>query len=367
MKTLTRTLAVATVVVAAACAKNQPKTAVSPSVSGAVPAKPSGGAGPDVSLDPALTVATVDGVPITAGEVDEKIGDDMDSATLDYVNKVHDMREQELEELVDERLVDMEAKARGIDSKVLIKQEIQDKVKPPSEQELRQAFDTIVKPSRPDLKFEDVKTRLSDELTQEEEQRRAKAFLDELKAKYHVKTSLPLAKVPRVEVAATGPAVGPKSAKVTIVEFSDFQCPFCQRATETVKQVEQAYGNQVRVVYRYFPLPFHSHAMVAAEAGACADQQGKFWAMHDSMFANQDQLDPAGLKKQARAAGLDGAKFDKCLDSEATKATVQKDLAAGKAAHVNGTPAFFINGRPLSGAQPFSAFKEIIDAELAAK
>jgi protein-disulfide isomerase len=127
------------------------------------------------------------------------------------------------------------------------------------------------------------------------------------------------------------------------------------------------YAGKVRLVFRNFPLPFHSKAPKAAEAGLCANEQGKFWEMHDQMFGNQQALSPDDLKASAKKLGLDSAKFDSCLDSSKYAAQVKKDAEAGKEAGVSGTPAFFINGRMISGAQPFEKFKEIIDQELAGK
>jgi protein-disulfide isomerase len=170
---------------------------------------------------------------------------------------------------------------------------------------------------------------------------------------------------PRVVVEAKGPSRGPTEAKVTIVEFSDFECPYCSRAEESVTQVMDRYAGKVRLVYRHFPLSFHPHAQKAAEAAACADAQGKFWEMHKQLFANQQKLAPDELKGHAAAVGLDAAKFATCLDTSATKALVDADQKVGSEAGVTGTPAFFINGKVLSGAQPFEEFQKAIDAELA--
>jgi len=167
-----------------------------------------------------------------------------------------------------------------------------------------------------------------------------------------------------VKVDATGPARGPEGAKVTIVEFSDFECPFCARAEESVNQVMEKYAGKVRLVFRHFPLNFHPNAPKAAEASMCANDQGKFWEMHKTLFANNKALGVEDLKKHAATAGLDQAKFNECLDSGKMKGIVDADTKAGGEAGVSGTPAFFINGKLLSGAQPASEFEKIIDAEL---
>jgi len=167
--------------------------------------------------------------------------------------------------------------------------------------------------------------------------------------------------------AGNAPAKGPRSAPVQIVEFSDFQCPFCGRVVPTIKQIEDKYNGKVRIAFRNFPLPFHNNAQAAAEAGEAANAQGKFWEMHDKMFANQQALDRASLEKYAGEIGLDVAKFKSDLDSGKFKDAVNKDLEYAKTVNVNGTPAFFVNGHFLNGAMPFESFAQIIDAELAKK
>lgn len=160
---------------------------------------------------------------------------------------------------------------------------------------------------------------------------------------------------------------GGKNAKVTIVEYSDFECPFCSRAHPTIQQVMNEYGDDVRVVYRHFPLSFHPQAQKAAEASECAADQGKFWQFHDVVFENQDlvQGGVAQFKKWAVELGLNASKFNNCLDSGEKAQLVTDDTNEGSALGVTGTPGFFINGQSVVGAQPFSVFKQIIDAELA--
>ena len=164
------------------------------------------------------------------------------------------------------------------------------------------------------------------------------------------------------------PVIGDKNAKVTIIEFSDFECPFCGKFyDDAYKQINEQYikTGKVKIVFRDFPLSFHPNAHNAAEAAECADEQGKFLEMHDKIFENQKALTKDDLKKYAKDLGLDQSKFDSCLDTGKYKQEVDKDLEDGSKVGVSGTPSFFINGISLTGAQPFEAFKEIIDAELA--
>lgn len=171
------------------------------------------------------------------------------------------------------------------------------------------------------------------------------------------------------------PSLGPSDAKVTVIEFSDFQCPFCrQHYTKTLPEIKKAYieTGKIHYVYRDFPLSFHKDAQKAAEAAECADDQGKFWAFHDKIFDGQNKLGTGtvdiplvDIKKYAKELSLDTKVFNECLDSGKYTAEVQKDFADGTSVGANATPTFFINGRILVGAQPFSEFQKIIDAELA--
>jgi protein-disulfide isomerase len=170
--------------------------------------------------------------------------------------------------------------------------------------------------------------------------------------------------VRKVDIPPDSPAKGGKFAKVTIVEWSDFQCPFCGRVVPTLKQIQDTYGDTVKLVFRHQPLPFHNNAKLAAEASMAAHEQGKFWPYHDKLFANQQSLDRASLERYAQELGLDMGKFKAALDSGKFTKKVEEDSAQGMAVGANGTPTFFINGREFVGAQPFEAFKAVIDAEI---
>ncbi|MBU0898986.1 MAG: DsbA family protein [Nanoarchaeota archaeon] len=153
-------------------------------------------------------------------------------------------------------------------------------------------------------------------------------------------------------------------AAVTIIEYSDFQCPYCARVVPTINQIKQTYGDKVEMVYKHFPLNFHDQAQKAAEASEAAREQGKFWEMHDKIFENQNSMSVANYKKWAAELGLNTEQFNAALDSGKYAQLVNNDLQEGKVAGVSGTPTFFINGQKLVGARPFSEFKKIIDSEL---
>ena len=169
--------------------------------------------------------------------------------------------------------------------------------------------------------------------------------------------------------AGNAPAKGAKTAPVTIIEFSDFQCPYCGRAQSTLKQVLDRYPGKVRLVWKNQPLSFHPNAMPAAEAAMAAYEQGndKFWAMHDRLFTKQQELSPAYYEQVAKEIGLDVAKWKVSVESHSGQALIQADMSAGSAVGANGTPTFFINGKRLVGAMPFESFKQVIDEELSSR
>ena len=170
--------------------------------------------------------------------------------------------------------------------------------------------------------------------------------------------------IERYNVPLEGTPRGPASAKVNIVAFSDFQCPFCSRVVPTLEKVMKDYNGQVRLWFRHNPLPFHQDAPLAAEAALAADAQGKFWEMHDKLFANQANIKRPDLEKYAQDLGLDMTKFKAFLDNSSGKARIDADMALGQKIGVQGTPNFFVNGRPIRGALPFEEFKKIVDEEL---
>jgi protein-disulfide isomerase len=167
-------------------------------------------------------------------------------------------------------------------------------------------------------------------------------------------------------VKAEGPSKGDPKAPVTLVEFSDYECPYCATAQPTIKRVLEQYPGKVRLVFQNFPLSIHPSAPKAAEAALCAGEQGRYWEMHDRLFANQKALGTDSLKAHARALALDPLAFDKCLDSGRMAPVVEANRKLAESAGVNSTPFFLVNGRPLSGAQSFERFRELVDWELAA-
>jgi protein-disulfide isomerase len=181
-----------------------------------------------------------------------------------------------------------------------------------------------------------------------------------------VSSAAPPPVVKKVDTPADSPSFGPTMAKVTIVEWSDFQCPYCSKAAPLVEQLRQAYPKDVRFVFRHLPLPMHPNAPLAARAGVAAQAQGKFWPMHDWMYQHQRELDRASLEKAASSFGMDMAKFSSALDTAATESRVQADVQAASTAGVSATPTFFVNGREhVGGWASFESLKAEIDKEIA--
>jgi protein-disulfide isomerase len=309
-------------------------------------------------------VATVGPTAITLAELDGRALQMPASGfgNLKLSDALYEARRAALDQMIGDVLLDQEARTRGLDRAALTEQEIASKTAPVTDADVAawyQANQSRVQGAA----LDQVRTPIKALLTQERTQNQRDEYVDALRKKTAVKLMLD---PPRHVVAENGrPARGPANAPIQMIEFSDFQCPFCLKANPTVTQVLNTYGDKIRFVYRHYPLPNHPNARPAAEAAQCANEQGKFWPFHDRLFARDGRLSDADLKTVAGEVSLDMTKFEGCVATHKYKADVDADVAAGDEAGVSGTPAFFINGRTLTGAQPFEAFKRIIDDELA--
>jgi protein-disulfide isomerase len=334
----------------------------SPPAQGATPPAPTGAQAR--AADPAAKLATFEGGEVTSGELDEALKGDLAKAEAEHQQKMHDLKRAGLEVLITKKLVERKSKAAGLEVEEFVKREVDAKVTAPSEQEMKSLYDQAKASGQPLPPYEQVKGEIDRYLRNQRTNDARRAFYDKLRSEAKVEVLLPAYQPPRVAVSAEGPSKGPANAPVTIVEFSDFECPYCVRAEDTVKEVLKQYEGKVRLVYRDFPLPNHAHAQKAAEAAHCAGEQQKYWEMHEKLFANSRALAVPALKGYAKDLGLDAAKFEKCLDSGEKAGAVEAGRKAGEQAGVSGTPAFFVNGMMISGAQPVDAFKALIDAEL---
>jgi predicted DsbA family dithiol-disulfide isomerase/Skp family chaperone for outer membrane proteins len=316
-------------------------------------------------------VAVVNGKDITQEELNKAAAGDLQNLEtkrqqneLALARDKAEMLQKALDELVADRLIELEAAKNKVTAEQLLQTEVESNVETPSAAEM-DAFYEAYKDRIPVPKAEalpQVKMYMIDQ----SRNRLRQALIDRLKKQYGFRSYLePL----RTEIATAGfPSKGPASAPVTIVEFSDFECPYCGGLFPTLKQVEKEYGDKLRIVYRQFPLNnIHPYAQKAAEASLCANDQKHFWEFHDSMFGNQRELSIADLKQRAVDMKLDTATFNQCLDSGKHAPAVQKDVQEGARAGITGTPALFINGRLLSGNQPLAEIKLLIDDELQRK
>lgn len=304
-------------------------------------------------------VAVVGGETIDASEIDAAGG----ARLFTLHSQEYDLRKQLLDGIIAQRLLEKEAKARGVTPEELFKLEVESKVPEVSEAEAKVFYDQNKSRMQGGVSEADALKQIAMMQRNERLAARRTEFVNGLRKAAGVKVML---EPPRVKVEpAGGPTKGPASAPVTIIEYADYQCPFCSRALPTLKQVEERYQGKVRFVFRDFPLtPLHPLAGKAAEAGLCADDQGKFWPMHDRIFSDASKLGVDDLKKHAADLGLDTASFATCLDSGKHTATWQKSLQEGQGYGLSGTPSFFINGRLVVGARPFDTFAQVIDDEL---
>lgn len=308
-----------------------------------------------------MVAATIGDRTITIEEVDRAAASKLAKVRSDE----YEARRTTLDNLIAQQLVEAAAKQANQPVDQWLTAQVEAKVVPPTDAEVAAAYEQN-KARLGTQTLEQAKPALVDSLKQQQRARLRQELVAGLRTKAGVKVNL---QPPRADVDEAGnPVRGPREAPVSIVTFSDYQCPFCSRAEATINQVREVYGDKVRVVFRDYPLSFHQYAQKAAEAAGCAGEQGKFWELHDKLFANQQKLTVDDLKKYAaETPGIDAAKFNECLDSGRRADEVKKDFADGAALGVTGTPAFFVNGRFISGAQPFANFEKVIDEELTFK
>jgi len=308
--------------------------------------------------------ATVGGEVITVEEVEQAVRPQL--AKLE--EQRYEILEQKLDQLIAERLLVQDAKRRGVSVEQLLKAEVYAKAPEVPETEVA-AFIAQNRARLPKLDEQELRLKVWDHLRSQKVNEQRQAYVQLLREQGKVTVLLEEPEGARIAVGTDrGFARGPKDAPVTIVEFSDFQCPYCKTATATLRQVLDKYPGKVRLIFRDYPLvSIHPAAPKAHEAARCAADQGKFWEYHDLLFERAPRLSPQDLKQYAQDLKLDAGAFGQCLDTGKYVAEVDKDTQEGARLGLTGTPSFFINGRQLVGAQPIGTFQKIIDAELARK
>ena len=307
--------------------------------------------------------ATLDGVAITLEELDQLTG-----ARVAALNEqIYQLQRQTLEGLINERLLAQEAARRGISTGELLDAEVARKTETVSDAEVQSYY--VANESRLPTQEADLRERIRRHLHSQKLSARQSAFFGELRKSADVKIFLKAPAIFRAAINLDGaPIKGRPDAPVTIVKFEDFHCPFCKEAQHTLAQLLSKYHDHVKLAHKDFPIDeLHPAARSGHVAARCAGEQGKFWPYHDALFAHAPKAAPEDLRKYAAQTGLDMTHFEQCLASVRLVAAVEKDLADGKRAGVMGTPAFYINGRMLSGAQPMEAFVKLIEEELAAR
>lgn len=315
------------------------------------------------SVEPPEVLATVGSEQITMADVRERAGAQLEQIEGNYQRQRTRFLESMLQSMVRERTLVAEAEKQGKTVERLVLEEAGGSFEP-NDIEINAWYEDN-RGRVGGRTLEQARPQIINLLSS---QRRREAT-EKLEARLNKEKNVTIHLQPyRVTLNNEGaPTAGKADAAVTLVEFSDFQCPFCARFVPTLKQIEAAYGDRVKIVYRQYPIAsLHPNAFKAAEASLCANEQGKFWQIHDMMFQEQAQLSVRELKVMANRLGMDQSKFDSCLDSGRYAEQIQNDLAEGARAGMTGTPALFVNGIEIpGGAVPYETVARVLDRELA--
>lgn len=307
-------------------------------------------------------LATIGGQPITMADVRTRVGDQLDQNETKFRVTQHKIVENTVRDILSERMLGAEAKKQGKTVDQLLAAEVGGSLEP-TEVEIA----TWYKENQARVGGRALTVIAPEIATYLRKTRRVEAT-EKLESRLTAENKVDVKLQPFRLAFDNGASAsrGPENSAVTLIEFSDFECPFCGRFFPTLKRIEEQYGDRIRIVYRQYPLPsLHPNAFKAAEASLCAKDQGKFWEMHDLLFQEQSQLSIRDLKVKASRLGLDQRKFDECLDTGHFTAQVQADMREGDRVGVTGTPALFVNGIGIDGgAVPFETVAKAIDKEL---
>lgn len=310
--------------------------------------------GQAVPSDKSAVVAEVNGEKLTFGDLEQQEGGQLLQARYQYYTS----QRKALDQLIDEKLLEIHARSKGLTVDQLLDQEVYGKIKDPTDDQLQVYYEGL-ETSEP---FDAVKDRVLEHIRELRHGKARGAYVAELKKQAVLQVML---EAPSAMLNVKDAYLrGPKNAPVTLVEFADYECPYCQKVKPDLQKLQAEYGNKLAIVYKDFPLPMHHRAQKAAEAARCAGEQGKFWEFNDVLFYSK-QLDINNLKEHAHVLKLDEQRFNKCLDDGAETAAVKKDLEEGKHLGLSGTPSFFVNGHFISGAVEYGALKEMVDQQLA--
>jgi len=309
---------------------------------------------PAVGQDDSGVVAEIGGHKVTTEELEHKQAGKLLQAKYKYYLAERDT----LEQFIDDQLLELQAKKESVSVDELLKRHVSVQVQEPTEDQLRFYYEGV----QTDESYEAARSNIIDTVRQLRTKKARAAYIASLRADYGVVVELNQPSA-HVEVG-NAPRLGPEKAPVQVIEFADYECPYCQKVNEDLARLREQFGNQVSVVYKDFPLPMHPLAERAAEAAHCAGAQGKFWEYHDALFQNK-RLQMSDLKQQARDMKLDTGRFDQCLESGEQTGGVRKDTLEGQRLGLAGTPSFFINGHFMSGAIGYVKLRETVLQELA--
>ena len=303
-------------------------------------------------------LALINDAPITAEEVERPLGTQISRLE----EQIYALKRQKLEGLIQGRLLAKEASKRGLSVPALLEAEVTSKVSPITDQEIESFYQA----NKAKYPGDNYRQSIQSQLQNQRRAARHQDFIQALRAQANIVINLKPPPVYRASVSAKGaPIRGSEKTPVTIIEFSDFHCPYCKQVQPTLKRILSDYSGRVTLAYRDFPLDqLHPSARKAAEAARCANDQGKFWEFHDKLYGGGPDASPETLTRLAKETGLDVVAFQQCLAVSKHRPDIDRDIEEAASLGVSGTPAFFINGRFLSGAQPYESFARIIDEEL---
>lgn len=312
---------------------------------------------------PSAKLGSVGGVVITQEDLEASTKKEIDSINNEWAQKKLHLLWAGFEDAVNDRLIEQKARAEGLSPELLVDRDILKKVKKPSAEELKAFYKDNAHIIQ--VNFETAKPHIEREMLKQQRSEIEMAFLAGLRAENKVEYQLPMPQLPRQTMPkGSVPFTGPKDAKVVLVEFGDFECPYCAQAHQVVKELRQLYPNRLRVEYRHFPLEQHTRAKPAAIASQCAHEQGMFWRYHDYLYENPQDLSDADFNKYGQKLKLDMPRFKNCLSGKGAASAVSRDSSIARKLGVDGTPSIYINGIKLIGLLPLPLIRVIIDHEL---
>lgn len=301
---------------------------------------------------------------------EEELVGDAKNEFFELRKREYDLRMDRLNKLMEEKLIGAEAKKANLSVDEFINKKVVGKITISSGEYAK----FIKEKGIPDEQLKqhpEYKERITQFLENQKKQEAVQKYLAKLTKSQPVEVYFKKPVMEKVVVdVGDAPIIGKKDAKVQVVAFSDFQCPYCSKGADVMHQIEKKYGSKVAVSFKHYPLPFHQQALPASEISMCVNKisgNDKFWKFHDLVFKNQDKMDTENLLKLAKDAGSDSEKVKECYDKGEFKEFVKADMDYGNKIGVRSTPTFFVNGQMVAGALPIEQFSEIIDEELSAK